>query len=277
LSIAFLSLWGLRQGLEFTGGSLLAVRFTQRPTVVEAERALADAQADLGTIIIQPVGDTDMQFRLKNVSEEQHQKSMEALKKAFGEVTELRFDTIGPVIGEELRQKSIQGLVLVLVGIMIYVAYAFRKVSAPIQSWKYGIVTIFTAFHDVIIPIGVFAWLGHYYGVEIGTAFIAAILTILGYSITDTIVVLDRVRENLQKRSGTFAELVDLSVRQTYLRSFNTSMTTLLTLSAIHFFGGQSLKDFTLTLMIGIAGGTYSSIFIASPLLVTWNNLSKRK
>jgi preprotein translocase subunit SecF len=180
-------------------------------------------------------------------------------------------------VGEELRKKSFQGLVVVLLAILAYVAYTFRKVSAPVQSWKYGLVTIFTAFHDVIVPLGVFAWLGHRYDVEVGTSFIAAILTILGYSITDTVVVLDRIRENLPKSDGTFAEIVERSVHQTFLRSINTSFTTLVTLAAVHFFGGSSLHDFTLTLMIGIGVGTYSSIFIASPLLVTWHKWSQRK
>jgi preprotein translocase subunit SecF len=277
LSIAFLAMWGLRQGIEFTGGSLLVARFTERPTPVEAERVVIEAVPDLGSTVIQPIGDKDLQFRLKHLSEEQHQQAVEAMRKKFGDVTELRFDAIGPVIGEELRQKSVRGLVIVLAAILVYVAYAFRKVSTPVQSWKFGVVTIFTAFHDVVIPMGVFSWLGHTQGVEIGTAFIAAILTILGYSITDTIVVMDRIRENLQRMSGSFAEIVDASVRQTFLRSFNTSATTLLTLIAIYLFGGASLHEFTLTLIIGIAVGTYSSIFIASPLLVTWERFRRKR
>ena len=180
-------------------------------------------------------------------------------------------------MGEELRQKSIRGLVIVLLAIMAYVAYVFRKVSAPVQSWKYGLITIFTAFHDVIVPLGVFSALGHFKGIEVGSAFIAAILTILGYSITDTIVVMDRIRENLQKRQGAFSDIVEASVEQTYLRSLNTSLATLLTLAAIFFFGGATLHDFTLTLIIGIAVGTYSSIFIASPLLVSWDIWSKKR
>ncbi|MDO8617293.1 MAG: protein translocase subunit SecF [Candidatus Uhrbacteria bacterium] len=277
LSIAFLALWGLKQGIDFTGGSLYVARFDSRPSSTELEQILQTANLHLGSVVIQPVGDQDMQLRLRNLNEEEHQKLFQALKKKYPEVIELRFDAIGPVIGEELRNKSIRGLVIVLVAIMLYVAYVFRKVSAPVQSWKYGLVTIFTAFHDVIVPVGVFAFLGHYYGVEIGTPFVAAILTIMGYSITDTIVVMDRIRENLQKTSGTFEEIVSASVRQTYFRSFSTSMTTLLTLFAIHFFGGESLRDFTLALIIGIAVGTYSSIFIASPLLVTWNKWTRRK
>jgi len=281
-----LSMWGLKQGIDFTGGSLLAVRFSatsgtasgveRRPTSVEVQQVLDQTKIDLGTVVIQPVGDTDMQMSLRNMTEEEHQKVFGDLQKAFGNVTELRFDSIGPVVGEELRQKSFRGLIIALVAILFYVAYAFRKVSSPVKSWKYGVVTILAAFHDVIIPVGVFAFLGHFYGVEIGTSFIAAILTILGYSITDTIVVMDRIRENLTKLNGSFADIVATSVRQTFLRSFSTSMTTLLALFAIYFFGGESLHEFTLTLIIGIAVGTYSSIFIASPLLVSWQSLSAK-
>lgn len=277
LSIAFLSIWGLKQGIDFTGGSLLAARYETRPSPIEIQRNLDEAKLDIGSIVIQPVGTTDVQIRLKNLTEDQHQKVLAALKVNNQKVTELRFDAIGPVIGQELRDKSIKGLAIALAAIMVYVAFVFRKVSVPIQSWKYGVVTIFTAFHDIIVPMGVFAFLGHFYGVEIGTSFIAAILTILGYSITDTIVVMDRIRENLQKHSGTFEEIVERSVHQTFLRSFNTSMATLLTLAAIFLFGGHSLHDFTLTLIIGISVGTYSSIFIASPMLVTWNKLTRKK
>jgi preprotein translocase subunit SecF len=276
-SIIMLAVWGLKQGIDFTGGSLLAVRFEQRPSSVEVQQVLDQTKINLGTVVIQPVGDTDMQMSLRNMTEDEHQKVVGDLKAKFGSVTELRFDAVGPVVGQELRQKSIRGLIIALLAILAYVAYAFRKVSAPVKSWKYGIVTIFTAFHDVIVPVGVFAFLGHFYGIEIGTSFIAAILTILGYSITDTIVVMDRIRENLTKRSGAFEDIVALSVRQTFLRSFSTSLTTLLTLFAIYLFGGESLHEFTLTLIIGIAVGTYSSIFIASPLLVTWQKWSARQ
>ncbi len=277
LSVVFFAMWGLKQGIEFTGGSLLAVRFSVRPSTTEVTQVVQQSTPNLGAIVAQPIGEQDMQFRLRNLDEKEHQAVVVALQKKYPGLTEQRFDAIGPVLGEELRQKSIQGLVLVLLAIMAYVAYVFRKVSAPIKSWKYGAVTLFTAFHDVIIPIGVFVLLGKFSGVEIGTPFIAAILTVMGYSVTDTIVVLDRVRENLQKMTGSFESIVEASLRQTYMRSFNTSAATLLTLFAIFFFGGKSLHDFTLTLIIGILVGTYSSIFVASPLLVTWEAWSRRK
>ncbi|MDG1950152.1 MAG: protein translocase subunit SecF, partial [bacterium] len=148
--------------------------------------------------------------------------------------------------------------------------------SEPVVSWKYGILTILAAFHDVIIVLGAFAVIGNIYGWEIGTAFVAAILTILGYSINDTVVVFDRTRENLSKRVGdTFEETVGISLKQTFMRSFNTSVTTLLALLAIFLFGGDSTRPFALALIIGIAVGTYSSLFLASPLLVEWNKRRK--
>ena len=276
-SMAFLAMWGLRQGIEFTGGTLMVVRFEERPSVAELQESLGGLEGDLGTAIVQLAGEEDAQIRLKPIPEEQHQNILTRFKEDFGEIEELRYDSIGPVIGEELRSKSIRGLLIVLAAILIYVAYAFRKVSAPVQSWKYGLITILAAFHDVLIPVGIFAYLGNFYGTEIGTPFIAALLTILGYSITDTIVVMDRVRENLQKQSAAFSEIVQKSVEQTFMRSFNTSITTLLALFAIYFFGGETLKEFTLTLIIGISVGTYSSIFIASPLLVTLERLKSKK
>ncbi|HEU0051428.1 MAG TPA: protein translocase subunit SecF [Patescibacteria group bacterium] len=276
-SIVSLAVWGLKQGIDFTGGSLLVVRFPAQPAATDVRQTIDQAKLNLGEIVVQPIGSSDVQIRMKTVTEDQHQGILSALHAKYGNVTELSFDAIGPTIGQELRQKSIQGLLIVLAAILIYIAIVFRKVSFPVQSWKYGVVTIFTAFHDVIVPIGVFSVMGHFYGSEIGTPFIAAILTILGYSVTDTVVVMDRIRENLMKKDGTFEEIVSLSVRQTLLRSFSTSMATLLTLIAIHFWGGTSLREFTLTLIIGIAVGTYSSIFIASPLLVTWQKFANRK
>jgi len=259
----------------------MSLRFTTRPATTELSQVVSEVQLDhapldVGQPVIQPAGEQDIQLRLKHLDEDQHQALWQALKIKYPDVTELRFDAIGPTVGEELRQKAIQGLAIALFAILIYVALAFRKVSAPIKSWKYGTVTLFTAFHDVIVPVGVFSVLGHFFGWEIGTSFIAAVLTILGYSITDTIVVMDRIRENLQKRTGTFEDIVEASVHQTLLRSFNTSMATLLTLTAIEIFGGASLREFTLTLIIGIAVGTYSSIFIASPLLVTWEKWGRK-
>ncbi len=274
-SIVLFATFGLKQGIDFTGGSLLAVRFEHRPSPVEVDKTLQPM--DLGSLVIQPVGDTDMNIRSKTLTEDEHQQVVKTLDDTYQNVTELQYNSIGPSIGVELRQNSAKALAIVFIAILLYIAYTFRKVSAPVQSWKYGVIVIVTAFHDVAIPIGVFVLFGKYFGTEIGTPFIAALLTIMGYSINDTIVVLDRVRENLQKTSGAFEDIVERSVHQTILRSFNTSMTTVLSLFAVYLFGGVSIRDFALALIIGILTGTYSSIFIASPLLVTWRNWSKKK
>lgn len=188
------------------------------------------------------------------------------------EIIEKRFESIGPVIGQELKRKSLWAIILVLIAIVLYIAWVFRKVSRPIASWRYGVVAIVALFHDLLIVLGIFSFLGHFYGVEIGLPFVAAILTILGYSVNDTIVVFDRTRENLISGCGeeSFGEVVNQSLNQTITRSVNTSLTTLFVLLAIFMFGGASLKDFIIALMLGVIFGTYSSIFVASPLLVEW-------
>lgn len=191
-------------------------------------------------------------------------------------VVEKRFEAIGPVIGQELKRSSIYAIITVLIAIVLFIAYAFRKVSYPIESWKYGVIAIIALFHDILITIGVFVILG-FYGVEVNMPFVAALLTILGYSVNDTIVVFDRIRENLPRLRGSFAEIIDTSIKETFIRSINTSLTTLVVLLAIYFFGGSSIRYFVLSLIIGIAVGTYSSIFLASPLLYIWQQWRRRR
>jgi len=274
-SLISTGMFGLRFGIDFTGGSNLSLRFENRPTVTEVQQTLQGIET--GSLITQPVGDTDMNIRMQSVGEDMHQKILESLKQSYGNVTELSFNSIGPTIGAQLRTKAAQAILVSFAAILAYIAYSFRSVSGSVQNWKYGVVTLISALHDAIIPIGVFSILGKFAGWEIDTTFVVAILTILGYSINDTIVVLDRTRENLRRMSGTFEGIVTESLKQTYVRSINTSMTTLLALIAIFFFGGSTLKPFSLALIIGIISGTYSSIFIASPLLVTWQKWSARK
>lgn len=265
LSIIFLLIWGLALGIDFTGGSLLEVKFiSERPTVVEVQDKLTGL--NLNSLVVQPVGETDMILRFQETSEEVHQNILGSL----GEVEELRFDSVGPSIGRELKKKSLYAAVFVLVAIILYIAWAFRKVSKPVASWKYGICAIIALFHDVLIVLGVFAILGQFFNMEINTAFIAAILTVLGYSVNDTIVVFDRVRENLPKSEEDFEGTINTSINQTITRSINTSVTTLLVLVSILVFGGGTIRDFVLALSIGVLIGTYSSIFLASPLLVSF-------
>lgn len=272
-----IALFGIKLGIDFTGGSLLEVTF---PNAVSSGE-LKEHIVKLGhnNVIVQSTDTNGALIRLESLTEEEHQTVLADLKKTYGDATtEQKFDSIGPVIGKELRKTAFAGVVVILILIGLYVAFTFRKVTQPVASWKYGILTIITAFHDVVVPLGVFALLGKFMGWEIDTAFVAAILTVLGYSITDTIVVFDRTRENLLKHvSPSFEQTVELSIRQTIRRSLSTSMTTLLSLFAIFFFGGESTKPFALALIIGIVAGTYSSIFLASPALVTWEEWSRKK
>lgn len=270
LSIIALSMWGLRLGIDFTGGSLLEIDFAGERPAKELVESYVAASGVETNVVVQPSGEQGYILRMRTLSEPEHQDVVTAITEAGHQVDEKRFDSIGPVIGQELKRKAIWSLIVVLVAIVVYIAWAFRKVSKTIPSWKYGIIALIALFHDVLITVGIFSVLGRFMGYEIGLPFVAALLTILGYSVNDTIVIFDRVRENLLKQtsSADFITTVDRSIKQNLSRSINTSFTTLLVLGAIFFFGGATISNFILALIIGIVLGTYSSIFLASPLLV---------
>ena len=276
-SIFALALWGLRLGIDFKGGSLLFGEFGQKsPSREEISTALESL--DLGELIIQSSGERGVILRFKEIDETKHQQLLAELNKIGGDFQEKSFESIGPSIGRELSANAFKAIALVLVLIVGYIALAFRKVSYPLASWKYGVAALIALFHDVIIPLGLFAVLGRFYNIEISSGFIAAILTVLGYSVHDSIIVFDRIRENLIKHQGrSFDETVDKSVNQTFTRSLNTSLTVILVLLAIYFLGGESMKYIALVLMVGIGVGTYSSIFIGSTLLVSWNKFAMQK
>jgi len=276
ISIISIILWGFNFGIDFKGGTLIELSFKDsRPETQKITQSLESLE--LGTLNIQPVEEKDLIVRLKSITEEDHQKIIANLKKNF-EFQEKRFESIGPVIGQELKTKTFYSIVLALIGMVLYIAWAFWKVSKPVTSWKYGVIAIIALFHDILIAVGLFVVLGHFLKVEINAYFVAALLTILGYSVNDTIVIFDRTRENLLHRtSQEFEETVNRSVNENIIRSLNTSLTTLFTLSAVYFLGGETIKYFVLALIFGVMIGTYSSIFIASPLLVVWQRLSMRR
>ncbi|HNX10700.1 MAG TPA: protein translocase subunit SecF [bacterium] len=283
LAITAISMWGLKMGIDFTGGSLLEAKFIgqNQPNTLEVQDALKGIE--LNSLTIQPA-ETSFILRFQESSEDIHQKVLVNLKKLAAQKNkeannfeELNFTSIGPSIGQEMQRKAISAIILVLIAISVYIAFAFRKVSKPVASWKYGSVTLIALFHDVLIVIGFFAILGHFWGVEVNTSFVAAILTVLGFSVHDTIVVFDRVRENLPKSDTDFENTVNRSVNQTLVRSVNTSMTVILVMLAIVLFGGASIKYFSLALLVGVFFGTYSSIFLASPLLVIAEKMQNKK
>lgn len=276
-AIVSLATWGLKFGIDFTGGSLLEVEFAgSRPSVDTIQQKLSSV--DIGAVSVQPAGDNGAILRFRDVDEPKHQAVVKALGEAGGgTVTEKRFDSIGPVIGRELKSRALWALGVALFFIVSYIAWAFRKVSRPVASWKYGLAAVLALAHDAIIVIGVFSVLGHYFGIEVDGLFVSALLTIIGFDVHDTIVVFDRIRENLFRgASSNFEETVNKSVNDTIMRSINTSFTVLLVLSMLFLFGGESIRYFSLALIIGIIMGTYSSIFVASPIVVDWHRLGNK-
>ncbi len=275
-TIISLVFFGLKFGIEFTGGSLLEVEFKNEiPSPDAIQKKLTDL--NLGEIIIQPLGQREALLKLKEIDETTHQKIVSKLEE-LSPLEERQFQLIGPQIGQELKRKTTMAIIMSFVTITLYIAFAFRKISRPISSFQYGIASLIALFHDVLIPLGVFAILGKFYNVEITIPIIAALLTILGFSVHDTIVIFDRIRENLLKRSlSSFEEVVNWSLNQTLGRSINTVLTVLIVLVALFFFGGLTLRYFSLALIIGITSGAYSSIFIASPILVSWLKWKERK
>lgn len=267
-SFVFIALGGLRLSIDFTGGTLIRLSFVDRPPVGDVS---AVVQASTGqSSHVQTIGENKYAVRLGPIDNDMHQALQSSLQERFSDVREDSFEVIGPVIGTELRQKSIIAIILVVLGIIGYLIWAFRGTGGLVRSWQFGLNAILALLHDITITIGFFAVLGYYFNVEIDVLFITALLTILGFSVHDTIVVFDRIREGLKTRSDDLEQIANDSVNQTLVRSLNTSTTTLLVLVALLFFGGSSIYYFVLALIVGVVVGTYSSIFIASPLLVTF-------
>lgn len=278
LSILSLFIWGLKFGIDFTGGTLMELSFTGSvPTSKQIEDTLNPL--NLKSLIIQNSGTDGMLIRYASEDESVNKKAMDILSQNFSGVTQSRLDFIDASVSNELKKNSLWAIFWANVGILIYIAWAFRKVSHPIPSWKYGLGAVVALIHDVLITVGIFSLLGHFFGIEVGVPFVAALLTILGFSVHDTIVVYDRTRENLMRnvKKELFPAVVNRSLNETLVRSINTSLTVLMTLLAIYFFGGESIRDFSLALLFGIFFGTYSSIFIASALLVTSYNIQVGK
>ena len=278
-AIISVGIYGLKFGVDFKGGSVIELDFKNgRPQISEIQ-SLLSGEAEFKEAGVNLAGQSGIIIKSGELLEQIHQDILKKISTQFPSagMEELKFDSVGPVIGKELKSKSLSAVIIVLFSIIIYIAIVFRKLSRTISGWAMGVAAIVALAHDVIIPVGVFALLGKFYGIEISAVFVAAILTVLGYSVSDTVVVFDRVRENIIKGGGAgegFGAVVHKSILQTLTRSLNTTFTTLLSLMAIYLFGGESIKYFALALIMGIFLGAYSSIFVASPLLVWWNGKS---
>lgn len=286
--IVSLILWGISPSIDFTGGTLLELRVVQssenllgdksaEPEVSKEKISQVVKSQDIEIASISQSGENTYLLRLKPIDQKQNTALQEKLKQELGDMEELRYETVGPTIGKETTENAVKAVIFASVAIISYIALAFRKIPSPYSSVKFGVAAVFALLHDTILVLGIFSMLGHFLSIEVDPLFITAILTIMGFSVHDSIVVFDRIRENLSKMpKATFSEVVNESIISTLSRSLAISLTVIFTLSSLLIFGGESIRWFMVALLIGIVSGTYSSIFNAAPLLVLWEERRKK-
>ena len=273
--ILALIFWGLNWGIDFKGGTMLELKIQNPNTKVEEVKDTLKP-LNLPDLSVVSTGQSDYLIKTAPIEQDSINKIKEEVKKKYGDVQEIRYENVGPVVGKDLKNKAIWAICLACLGIILYIAFAFRNIPKPYSSFKFGLCAIFALVHDVLVVLGTFSIIGHFLGYEVDAYFVTAILTLLGFSVHDTIVVFDRIRENLKKLPGmNFESVANESLIQTLARSINTSLTVIFTLLALLLLGGESIKPFVLALIIGITTGTYSSIFNATPLLVLWERRAK--
>lgn len=272
VGVGAMFVYGYRTGIDFAGGTILELQIVQPKTAgLDVKNAVATAyktQTNLD-IAVQSEGEDRYFIRSSQINNDQKNSIVSTLQGEFTQVGELRFETVDPTIGADVVRKAILAVILAIFGILLYIAYAFRRVPGEVGAWRFGGAAVLALAHDVLILLGLYAIVGHFWGAEVDGLFITALLTMIGFSVHDTIVTFDRVRENLRRRAGEdLVILLNDSIVETIVRSINTSFTLFLVLVAMFFFGGPTLKFFTLAMIIGVVVGTYSSIFIASPILL---------
>jgi len=273
-SIVLLIVPGPKLSIDFTGGTLIELTLQEGQTKEKVSEALAtfEGEEPLGNISMSTTKEGHLLMRMRDISNEEHLALIEHLESTVGDVEEQQFTTIGPTVGQSLKQRAVIAIVLASVAIVLYLAFAFRNVPRKLSPWRFGVIAVITLIHDIMITVGVFVILSHVTSFEVDTLFITALLTILGYSVNDTIIIFDRIRDNLteQSRGEEFAQVADRSLQQSITRSINTTGSTLIMLIALFTLGSESIRWFILTLIVGMVVGTYSSIFLATPLLVYW-------
>lgn len=271
LSIVSLLTFGLRTGIDYSGGTILVYETIDKKASEVIEAKIKDMS--ITSYQIRPQGNNQILVKTVNLETAEHNKLTQDIKSMVPDIAEIKYDSIGPTVGQDLRNKSLLAIILASFAIIVFIAFAFRKVPKPLKSWKFGFLAVVALLHDLLITTGLVALLGHFFvWLEIDALFITALLTIMGFSVHDTIVIYDRLRENFIKNTHkTIEQVAEESVNQTFARSINTSLTTIIVLTALLIMGGASIRHFVLVLIIGILIGTYSSIFVASPLLVAWH------
>ncbi len=271
-----LFVWGLKLGIDFAGGTLWEIEFSDKEISTQTLQTFLEEE-NVKVTQVTKTGQQTMLVKMFTTDDEEIVKIKQNVGKNVGEYQDLRLETVGPTVSRELTQKAFAAVSLSILAILAYITWAFRKIPKPTSSLSFGICTIIALVHDVIVVVGIFSILGHFLKIEIDSLFITALLTVIGFSVHDTIVVFDRIRENLNKYSeAPFEQVVNHSLVQTLGRSLNTSLTAVFVLAALFLFGGHSIKNFVLALLVGIISGTYSSIFNAAPLLVVWNNVMRK-
>lgn len=277
--IISLALWGLKLSIDFSGGSRMTLLYPQKVTEQQVQHVKSAFEERKIEVVTVQTSDKSVVVRTKPINEKQDAEIVAELKKSTPTIKQEQFETIGPVIGEETTLNAVKAMGLASFLIVLYIAWSFRGVRKPVSSWRFGVCAIIALLHDALVVIGVFSLLGHFAGVEIDSLFVTALLTGIGFSVHDTIVVFDRIRENLKRNvEAPFEQIANDSILQTLVRSLNTSLTAFLVLFTLFLFGGESIKWFVVAMIIGVVSGTYSSIFNATPLLVLWQELrDKRK
>ncbi len=273
-SIALIFIPGPKLSIDFTGGTMMEISLpegTEKSTVEEALSTF-ESEIALGNVALSKTKDSTVIMRMRDISNDEHIALQQHLRSELGQVREMQFTTIGPTVGSSLKQRSFWALTIAAIAIVLYIAFAFRKVPRKLSPWRFGIIAVVTLIHDVLITVGIFILISQVTSFEFDTLFITALLTIIGYSVNDTIVIFDRIRDNLseQGRKEEFAAVADRSLSQSITRSINTSVSTLIMLSCLFILGSESVRWFVLTLIVGAIIGTYSSLFLATPLLVYW-------
>lgn len=301
VSVGIVLFFGIKPGLEFTGGSLMEVQYAVAPEKTILEETVATL--DLGTLAVRQSDSGEgagFLIRTRDLSEAERSQLEEAILGLGEDGLVTRFTSVGPVIGAELADKAVWAIGAVLLLIIVYVAIAFAGIGYPVRSWVYGVIAVLVLGHDILVPLAAMSLLGYFAGAEVDILFVTALLTILGFSVNDTIVIFDRVREKLKENrtekrqtvkvvggmpleevtytlNRPFGQLVGEAISETMARSINTSLTVLVALLALYFFGGEVTQNFVLILIVGVIAGAYSSIFIASPLLVWYEERQTKK
>ncbi len=273
-----LAAFGLKVGIDFRGGLLIELKFDEQSEEVNQKIREALGEINLENLVVQSAGQGSVLLRTEPVDEEKHQQILTRLHEQIGQAEEIRFENVGPTVSKDLTRKAIIAVIVASFAIIFYIAYAFRGVPKPASSWRFGLTAAAALLHDLLFVVGMFAILGHFYHYEVDSLFITALLTVMGFSVHDTIVVFDRIRENLKRFPAlSLAENANISLGQTLARSLATSLTVIFVLLTLFLLGGETTKPFILALLLGITIGTYSSIFNATPLLVVWETRATRR